>query len=258
MGGETRWIDIPGGTLWMGSDQEAVERCVAAWTDRLLDPAYVPCFRAWIMKEYPRHPVPVAPFTAWVYPVTNGEFIHFVRESGCSMPESVRTGRPADHPVWGVSLADAEAFAAWRGALDGRRWRLPTEAEWEWLAAGPDHREHPFGDVFDATRCNTVEDGPGTTTAVDAYPQGASWCGAMDLAGNVEEWTSSRYAPYPGGQLIEDDLTRLVGLDYPILRGGSFALGGDLTRSSRRHGPHPGPRFRYIGFRLVADAVAPP
>ena len=74
----------------------------------------------------------------------------------------------------------------------------------------------------------------GTTTPVGAYPEGASWCGLMDLAGNVEEWTASRYAPYPGGHYIEDDLTDLVGRAYPILRGGSFRLGGDLARCARR------------------------
>lgn len=256
MGSAIELVTIPAGTLSMGSTLEEVERCVSEWAGRLIDPSYAPLFRSWIMKEYPRHPVDIDAFTARKYPVTNREFRPWTRETGHEAPESVEQGLPDDHPVWGVRLDEARGFAEWRSALDGRAWRLPTEAEWEWMAAGPEGRRYPFGDEFVATSCNSVERGIGTTTPVDAHPDGASWCGVMDLAGNVEEWTSSRYAPYPGGRFIEDDLTRLVGSEYPILRGGSFALGGDLTRSARRHGPYRGPRFRFVGFRLVSDVPA--
>ena len=124
------------------------------------------------------------------------------------------------------------------------------------MAAGPEARRYPFGDDFDPSLCNTVESGFGETTPIDAYPRGASWCGVRELAGNVEEWTSSQYEPYPGGICVDDDLREAVGSRYPILRGGSFALGGDLARSARRHGPHPVERFRVCGFRLVGDDVS--
>jgi formylglycine-generating enzyme required for sulfatase activity len=249
-------VAVPGGTLAMGSTLGEVERCVDEWAGRLIDPSYVPVFRSWIMKEFPQHPVDVPAFTARKYPVTNDEFREWLEHTGGPAPESIVERRPDDHPVWGVTLDEARAFAAWRAARDGRAWRLPTEAEWEWMAAGPEARRYPFGDLFDPARCNTTERGLGTTTAVDAHPGGVSWCGVMDLGGNVEEWTSSRYAPYPGGAFVDDELARQLGRDYPIVRGGSFALGGDLTRSARRHGPLPGPRFRVLGFRLVSDAAA--
>lgn len=239
----------------MGSTPEEVEECVQYWGGRLVDPAYAPLFRAWITKEVPRHDVPIGPLTASEYPVTNGEYRVFAEATGRPLPESVAAGLPDAHPAWGMGLGGAEAYARWRAAREGVPWRLPTEAEWEWMAAGPARCRYPFGDAFDPSRCNTVERGLGATTPVDAHPRGVSWCGAMDLAGNVEEWTSSRYAPYPGGVFVEDELTRLAGADYPVVRGGCFALGGDLARSSRRHGPHPGGVFRYIGFRLVADAA---
>lgn len=254
----TETVCVPAGTLSMGSGLDEVDACVRAWEDRLVDPAYAPLFRDWIMKEYPRHEVAVPAFAASRFPVTNGEYREFVGETGRDRPESLEAGLPDEHPVWGVSLAEAGTYAQWRSARDGRAWRLPTEAEWEWMAAGPSHRPFPWGDAFEPGRCNTVERGLGTTTPVDAHPAGASWCGAMDLAGNVEEWTGSRYAPYPGGRFVEDELTRLVGPDYPIVRGGCFALGGDLARTTRRHGPHPGPRFRFIGFRVVESLPAEP
>jgi toxoflavin biosynthesis protein ToxD len=238
----------------MGSTSEQVEACVAFWGARLVDPAYdVARFREWILKEYPRHPVQVAPFRIGRYPVTNAEYRRFSDATGHPAPASVSAGEPDDHPVWGVSFEDAEAFAAWLSASLGRRCRLPGEAEWEYAARGPSGREYPFGDVFDPARCNTLESGVGHTTPVDRYPEGASEFGVWDLAGNVEEWTAGCYAPYPGGRFIEDDLSRANPDGYRVLRGGSFARGGDLARCARRHGPFPAPEFRYRGFRIVMD-----
>ncbi|MEQ8603498.1 MAG: SUMF1/EgtB/PvdO family nonheme iron enzyme [Marivibrio sp.] len=251
---EPRTARVPGGRLQRGSTAEEVEACVADWTGRLVDPSYAENFRDWIMKEHPRHPVLVAGFEAMVYPVDNALFADFCAETATPLPESLQVNAPADHPVWGVTLDQAEAFARWLEGRDGRPWRLPREAEWEWMARGPDGRAYPFGERFDPACCNTVESGRGETTPVDAFARNPSWCGVVDLAGNVEEWTASRYAPYPGGRFIADDLIKLVGPRYPILRGGSFLLGGDLCRGARRHGPHPGPQFRITGFRLVHDA----
>jgi toxoflavin biosynthesis protein ToxD len=245
-------IKVPAGILAMGSTQEEVEYCVTEWSHRLIDPTWSSVFRDWISKEIPQHFVSVGALEVMRFPVRNSEYCEFLSVCKDSpMPESLAIGLPVDHPVWGVGLEQAQTFAVWRSERDGCEWRLPTEAEWEWIAAGPDNRHYPYGNDFDLNRANTTESGLKCTTPVDAYPQGASWCGVMDLAGNVEEWTSSRYAPYLGGVPIDDDLTRLVGPSYPILRGGSFELGGDLSRCKRRHGPHPGYRFRVTGFRLV-------
>jgi formylglycine-generating enzyme required for sulfatase activity len=246
-------VRIPGGEIVMGSPMEEVERCVREWIDRLIDPAYAPAFRRWILKEYPAHRVCLRPFLMARFPVCNGEYRAYLADRGGRSPESLTRALPDDHPVWGVRFEEALAYIDWLRERDGRAFRLPTEAEWECAAAGPDRRRYPYGDTFDPSRCNTVHSGRGTTSAVDDYPEGASGHGVWDMAGNVEEWTSSRYSPYPGGVFIEDDLTRLVAPGYPILRGGSFALGGDLTRCARRHGPHPAPLFRVIGFRLACD-----
>lgn len=250
-------VRIPGGDVVIGSTADEVNRCVREWIGALIEPDYPMVFRSWILKEYPAHVVTVHPFYVARYPVTNGEYRAFLAARGSRRPESVERGLPDEHPVWGVRLDEALGYIAWRGGRDGMTFRLPTELEWEVAAAGPGRRRYPYGDTFDASRCNTVESVRWTTTPVDAHPEGASVYGVHDLAGNVEEWTSSCYAPYPGGTFIADDLTRLVGLEYPILRGGSFALGGDLARCARRHGPHPGARFRITGFRLACDDHQP-
>lgn len=244
-------VAIPGGDAPIGSTMAEMAACRADWGDRLVDPRYRAAFGDWIAKEYPRHSVRIAPFAISRFPVTNDQYRPFLAATGRPAPESIRIGAPGDHPVWGVEAADADDYAVWASAITGRCLALPGEAEWEWAARGPDALIYPYGDRFDATRCNTREAGIGTTTPVTAYPGGASSFGVWDMAGNVEEWVADCYAPYPGGRWIDDDLTALSGGTYRVLRGGCFALGGDLARGARRHGPHPAPPFRHRGFRLV-------
>lgn len=251
-------INIPGATFYMGSSLDEVERTEREWRDGLREASYGPLFRSWLMKEYPPHPVQVAPFRLARFPVRNDEYRQFLDAASTAalhwpQPESLARGLPDDHPVWGVGLAEVHAYLAWRGARDGLAWRLPSEAEWEWAAAGPHGRRYPFGDHFDAACCNTAESGRASSSAVDAHPGGASYWGVEDLAGNVEEWTASAYQPYPGAAPVQDDLLRLLGPGYPVLRGGSFGLGGDLARSRRRHGRHPDAAFRITGFRLTIN-----
>lgn len=248
-------VNVPAGILKRGSTLSDIDACVDEWTHRLINPEYVPEFRSWIMKEYPQHPVQVSAFEAMVYPVTNGDFKVFIcsNVSNAPVPESVASSLPDNHPVWGITLQNARDYADWLAFETGRTWRLPREKEWEWMARGPSGLEYPFGPAFDSACCNTVETGRGSTTPIDAFSAWPSWCGICDLAGNVEEWCDSIYAPYPGGSIVIDDLIKLVGPNYPILRGGSFLLGGDLCRGARRHGPHPGTQFRVTGFRLVCD-----
>jgi toxoflavin biosynthesis protein ToxD len=258
----SRWtipfVDAPSGTLLMGSTMAAIEECVAFWSRRLVDVTYTPqMFRSWIMKEYPRHPVEIAEFAISKYPITNQQYGAFVEETGVRPPASLTAREPENHPVWGVTLEEANAYCAWLSGRMGTSCRLPSEAEWEYAARGSTTLEYPFGQDFEPDRCNTAESGFGRTTPVDRYESSASWLGVCDLAGNVEEWTSSLYSPYPGGAFVDDDLVQAVGPAYPILRGGSFALGGDLARCARRHGPYPAPVFEYRGFRVVRE-VSPP
>jgi formylglycine-generating enzyme required for sulfatase activity len=250
-------VDLPGGTFGVGSARAEVAAATAYWGPRLLDASFtVAGLWSWLAKEAPAHPVTLAPFAMSRFPVTNAAFSAFVTATGAPVPESLTAGEPADHPVWGVSHDDARRYCGWLGTVVGRPFRLPTEAEWEYAARGPSHREYPFGDRFDAARCNTAEAGIAHTTPVDRYLSAASGWGVVDLAGNVEEWTGDTYGPYPGGTRVDDDVSAAAGGAYPVLRGGSFARGGDLARCARRHGPHPGLEYRYRGFRVVSGGTA--
>lgn len=240
----------------MGSTLEEIEACVEYWGSKLVDSTYnIPNFRQWILKEFPKHPVRLPTFKINRFPVVNLDYFEFIKATNSRVPQSILLEEPGDHPVWGVSFEEAQNYANWLSTKLGCQCRLPTEAEWEYVARGPLGREYPFGQKFDNTKCNTIEAGIGHTTPVHFYTNGASEFGVCDLAGNVEEWTIDFYQPYTGGTYIYDDLSMALG-QYRILRGGSFIRGGDLARCARRHGPFPAEVFQYTGFRIIVPENA--
>lgn len=245
------FLAVPAGRYRIGTTWEGVEACVEQWKKRLINPCYSEeKFRDWIAKEFPAHEVECAEFELQRCLVSNFDAAQFIQATGAFAPESM--SEPKDHPVWGVSLEWARAYADWKTRQDGEYvYRLPTEVEWEVAARGLDFREYPYGHEFNPGSANTVESGYRGTTSVEHYEHAPGPFGHLDLAGNVEEWVDSRYSIYPGGRLIVDDLYERFGMNYSILRGGSFACGGDLSRTARRHGPFPDPLFRFTGFRLV-------
>ena len=168
------------------------------------------------------------------------------------------------HPVVQVSWNDATTYCEWTGA------RLPTEAEWEYVARGPENVLFPWGDVFDGNRLNfcdrncpldyadqTVDDGYKYTAPVGAYLDGASWVGAMDMVGNVSEWVNdwydSRYyysspRQNPTGP-ISSDL-----YDSKVSRGGGWNITGDgAPLSTFRGGYEPDHQLDTKGFRCATS-----
>ncbi|MBX3020140.1 MAG: SUMF1/EgtB/PvdO family nonheme iron enzyme [Bdellovibrionales bacterium] len=247
------FLQVPHGNYQVGTTWEGVISCVEQWKTRLINPCYDELkFRDWIAKEFPAYYTQSDAFEMQQTLVSNADVGAFIAETEAQIPESILTGEPCNHPVWGVSLQWARAFAAWLTQKDKHfQYRLPSETEWEVAARGLDFREFPYGDQFNAECANTIESGWGKTTPIDHFAQWPGPFGHWDLAGNVEEWVDSQYFVYPGGRVIKDDLYERFKMDYSILRGGSFACGGDLSRGARRHGPFPDPLFRYTGFRLV-------
>ncbi len=224
------WRLVPAGPFLMGSDPAG---------------AYPPD-----PDEQPRHLVAVAAFRLSRIPVTNGQYRAFAAATGRQLPLAwPGAGGEDDSPVTYVSWHDAQAFCEWSGT------RLATEAEWEAAARGGDDRLWPWGDEPpDATRC-VFSAGIGGPTRAGAHPRGASPAGVLDLAGNVWEWVSSAYRPYPydasdGREEPGDSLPRVV-------RGGSYLDGADGVRCSARRPMLAPARDTYVGFRVVCGEAEP-
>jgi len=239
---EPRMCRIPAGAFWMGTDPAEVEAEARRWS--------IPA--PWLEKSTPRHRVELDAFEIALHPVTELEWARFLADTGVDeRPAHWTSDAPprgrANHPVHGVRWQGALLYCEWLSERTGRAHRVPTEQEWERAARGDDARAFPWGDAFSAARCNTREGGVGGSTPVGAYPEGASPCGALDLAGNVEELVADLYAPYPGSRFADPDYG-----SYRVTRGGVWTLDGDLARCDRRHGTaFAGP----TGFRVARSAA---
>jgi formylglycine-generating enzyme required for sulfatase activity len=204
-------------------------------------------------SELPQHSVALAVYKIAKYPVTVAEYACFVR-AGQKVPANWHKQlEKLDHPVVYVSWRDAVAYTQWLSALAGQPWRLPTEAEWEKAARGMDTRIYPWDDTFGRTRCNSNEGKKGGTTAVGSYPRGVSPYGALDMAGNVWEWTSSLFRPYP--YIAGDGREQAVSAEHRVLRGGSWDFSSWEARAAFRFDFTPDSALDDFGFRLI---LAPP
>jgi formylglycine-generating enzyme required for sulfatase activity len=243
------WIAFPAGEFWMGSDPH--------WA------------AAPQPDELPLHRVDLPAYRLSRTPVTNAHYAAFVADTGHEPPGHWAGRCPpsqiADAPVTYVSWQDAHAFCAWAGG------RLPTEAEWEKAARGPslesrsDHAAPalwPWGDDlpgsehahFDEQR-RGIPPGMQGPHPVGEKPAGAGPWGHLDLAGNVWEWTSSRYEPYPW----TDDRDAGPGvMDRVTVRGGTYNHDLRGIRSAARTPVYPAARDVYIGFRLACAADSTP
>jgi toxoflavin biosynthesis protein ToxD len=246
-------VTVPGATVRLGLDPSRVDEIHLRYQNYGVK-------RDWIEKECPRFVVAIGAFRIAKYPVTNAEFAVFLDQTKRpELPTSWPFGRMpiacANHPVYTVTPAMADAYAQWLAASTGRLFRLATEYEWEYAASGGREQDFPWGDQFRESCANTMELRLLSATAVGSFPEGASPFGVLDMAGNVEEYVSTQYHAYPGGELVEDDLFKVVGY-YRVARGGSFNRFSDLARCGRRHGPYPKSLYA-IGFRVAEDIPAP-
>jgi formylglycine-generating enzyme required for sulfatase activity len=169
------------------------------------------------------------------------------------------------YPVVYVSSTDAIQFCQWLSARERRKFRLPTEAEWEYAARGTDGRQYPWGrhcgggDVANFADKNTafawsddhIDDGYAETSPVGAFPFGASPFGVEDMAGNVWEWCSDYYAAYSGGS--KTNPTGPTNGTRRVYRGGSWKSRFSSLRTTARSSNVPTFSCNDLGFRVVCE-----
>jgi formylglycine-generating enzyme required for sulfatase activity len=227
---------IPAGNFMMGNDAETNER--------------------------PAHTVTLDAFWMDKFEVTNAQFQNCVNEGNCDLPKSLEyfdKEEYQNHPVVFVNWYRANRYCEWAGR------RLPTEAEWEMAARGPNAWTYPWGDDKPAYNlANYDQQVQSGTRAVGSYPHGASVFGVMDLAGNVYEWVNDWYAAdYYSSETIWINPQGPAQGDKKGLRGGSWIDSGLGLRSANRDGfsaegsAGAGYMEEFFGFRCAESAASP-
>ncbi len=165
--------------------------------------------------------------------VTVARWQRYCQQAGVPLTAEILT--PEDHPMWGVSWQDVQRYCSFYGLA------LPTEAQWEWAARGPEGRRYPWGNQWDPARCcNQDNPGPeGVTCPVGSFPAGASWCGALDMAGNLAEWCADWYSEAYYATSPEVDPQGPAQGTERVWRGGYCWADADECITTRRFGSEP-------------------
>jgi formylglycine-generating enzyme required for sulfatase activity len=239
---EPQMVRVPAGEFLMGTREEDVDALREKYGGE----------QRWWNAQTPQRKVHLPDYEIGKYPVTNFEYQAFVQDTGYQPPGHWKGNRYpeglGDHPVVNVNWYDAVAYCEWLGEKTDKTYRLPTEAEWEKAARGVDGRQFPWGDEWDASKCNTREGGPGTTTPVGQYsPDGDSPYGVADMAGNVLEWCADWLQAYPGNSYPDEDYEE----EYKVLRGGSWQTIRAIACCASRERIYPGWDDYALGFRCA-------
>ncbi len=210
--------------------------------------------------EKPAYSITLTDYYLSKYEVTNADYDKFVRATNRVLPsnwDKTRNSFPIGTdklPVTFISWEDAKAYCEWRSKEEGLEFRLPSEQEWEYAARGADGRFFPWGDNWDPSLVNGAKPKESVTSpsSVDLAPNNTtdiSPLGIFAMAGNVAEWTSSDFRPYPGSnyKATNKDLV------CKVVRGGSFNAAPADLRISTRFWYEPTKKDSNIGFRLAVS-----
>jgi formylglycine-generating enzyme required for sulfatase activity len=212
-------------------------------------------------SERPVNQISLSRFYISRYLVTNADYEQFDRAHAFKRA----AGAGDRHPVVYVSYLDAVKFCQWLSTRERRKYRLPTEAEWEYAAKGNNNRKFPWGnydgrgDLANFADRNTVfawsdreiDDGYPESSPVGAFPLGASPFGIEDMAGNVWEWCVDYYEPYRGG--AKANPRGPSSGSKRVHRGGSWKSRFSSLRTTVRGSNVPSFSCNDLGFRIVCE-----
>ena len=195
-------------------------------------------------RERPLREVYISTFSISIHPTTRKQFAAFLKHTGQPFPETwgplTRDGWPVtlesdgDYPVTTVSWETANLYCLWLSSRSGENVVLPTEAEWEKAARGGDDRMWPWGNFFDASRCNSVEAGQGGFSSVYEYESGASPFGCMHMAGGVWEWCNDFYHPFSHQSAAFVNPVNYLPSPQRVVKGGSVFCTKEIVRPACR------------------------
>lgn len=197
----------------------------------------------------PIRQVTLRDYTIGKYPVTNGDYLGFLQATNKEIPEFVANAELAMHPVVNVTWDGAIGYCNFLMKTTGRKFSLPTEAQWEFAARGTEGRIYPWGNESYEGRVNFDTKG---TTPVNKFPAGTTPSGIFDMLGNVWEWCADWYGTYAG-----NNLTNPKGPEsgiYRVLRGGYWYNDSSDRRVAAYRGClEPEGWSSRVGFRLAED-----
>ncbi|MBK8022730.1 MAG: SUMF1/EgtB/PvdO family nonheme iron enzyme [Chloroflexi bacterium] len=254
---------VPVGSFTMGSSENdisvALNQCQASARMQTI------CERSWFNETPASQQSIDQPFWMDRTEVSRAQYAECVVAGACSPAPSAQFSTGDDQPITRVTWTQAAAYCAWRGG------RLPTEAEWEYAARGPDGWLYPWGREVSAANANHCDmnclsaswsnnirlvhpehnDGYSVTAPVSAYASGASWVGALNMSGNVWEWTTSQNFGYPYD--ANDGRENADGFSARMIRGGSYVNGFVSMRTTDRDSRAMNYEGEELGFRCVAE-----
>ena len=232
-GGMMVWV--PAGEFAMGATAEDQRYAIGRFS----------ADRGELDGEQPVHKVRISKgFWLGKHEVTNAQYRRYCKEAGLEFPAASKQGDA--HPVVRASWDDVVAYCHHHGLV------LPTEAQWEYAARGPENRWYPWGNFWESGRCcYSHRQGPGGTTfPVGSFPQGASWCGALDMAGNVWEYCQDWYDKLYYAESPAQDPGGPSSGEYRCARGGGYGNPPANQRSAHRGHNYPDDRDGDFGFRV--------
>ncbi|MDX2144599.1 MAG: formylglycine-generating enzyme family protein [Rhodospirillaceae bacterium] len=273
---------VPAGTFIMGSTSEETAK------------AALPAEQA--AREYPAHRVTIPrPFAIGRYEVTVGEYeafvnaTHHVSSANCTTWDSAKGiwgpvpeadwrnpgyVQSTRHPVGCLTITDARAYTQWLSSRTGKAYRVPSEAEWEYVARAGATTLHTWGDTNkdicayanvadqtrveahkiadpDPTRFFPCRDGHVFASPVGSFP--ANPWGLYDVIGNIWEWTEDCFIPHYDGAPTDGSVRREEGCDRLIVRGGGWYSRTWFARAPGRSREEPSYRSSTLGLRVVRD-----